>query len=92
MSVKLVTLPQVQSLRQMANDKGVSREVFQAALDDGNFVRFLDGLKAGAGGIVPPMAVNATHPDLASQARHKMGAPSHEIASRFVVDAFQPCL
>jgi hypothetical protein len=33
------------------------------------------------------MAVNATHPDLASQARHELGAPGYETASRNVVEA-----
>lgn len=44
-SRKLVTSPQVESVRQMANDKGVSREQFQSALDNGIVARFLDVLK-----------------------------------------------
>ena len=45
MSNKLVTSRQVESLRQMANDKGVGRVKFQKALDDASFARFLDTLK-----------------------------------------------
>ncbi len=33
------------------------------------------------------MPVNATHPELASQARHKLVAPVAMFASRIVVDA-----
>jgi hypothetical protein len=38
----------------MANDKGVSREAFQSALEDGTFVRVLDDLKFRVIGITPP--------------------------------------
>lgn len=45
MSSKLVTLNQVESVRQMANDKKIGRAAFQRALDDGSLSRFLDTLK-----------------------------------------------
>jgi hypothetical protein len=45
MSVKLVTSNQTDSVRDMANAKGVSRQEFQDALDDGRVAKFLDGLK-----------------------------------------------
>jgi hypothetical protein len=43
---KSVTLAQVESIRSMAKEKGVSREEFQKGLDDGRFSRLLDELKA----------------------------------------------
>ena len=45
MSAKLVTSRQGQSVVDMANDKDVSREEFQRALDNGNLARFLDSIK-----------------------------------------------
>lgn len=45
MSSKLVTLNQVESVRQMANDKKIGRAAFQKALDNGSLSRFLDTLK-----------------------------------------------
>jgi hypothetical protein len=53
MSDKLVTLSQVEGLRQMANDKGVGRDAFQAWLDK-HAAKTLDDLKSGTLGLVPP--------------------------------------
>ncbi len=46
MSYKPVTTPQTENLRKVANDKKVGRALFQQALDNGSFARFLDSLKA----------------------------------------------
>lgn len=50
----LVTSNQTDSVRSMANAKGVTRDQFQKALDDGTIARFLDSLKTGTAGITPP--------------------------------------
>lgn len=50
----LVTSNQTDSVRDMANDKGVTRAQFQQALDDGTIARFLDSLKTGTAGITLP--------------------------------------
>lgn len=52
MSDKLVTLNQVRSVQQMANEKRVGRVRFQKALDDGRAASFLDDLKSDE--ILPP--------------------------------------
>jgi hypothetical protein len=44
-------------------------------------------LARNSGANVAPMAVNATHPDVASQARHELVARVETFASRNVVDA-----
>ncbi len=54
MSDKLVTSSQSDSVRNMAIDKGVSRQQFQQALDNGSFSRFLDSLKLELKDIQPP--------------------------------------
>ncbi len=45
MSTKLVTSKQTDSVKDMANAKGVGRANFQNALDDGRVASFLDSLK-----------------------------------------------
>ncbi len=40
-----VTMGQVQQIRKMAKDKGIHRDVFQAALDNGTVGRCLDGIR-----------------------------------------------
>lgn len=50
----LVTSNQTDSVRSMANAKGVTRDQFQKASDDGRIARFLDSLKTGTAGIMPP--------------------------------------
>ncbi len=52
--IKPVTSAQTDSVRDMANAKGVGREAFQKALDNGDFGRFLDGIKTETIGITPP--------------------------------------
>lgn len=47
-----VTSGQLDSVRQMANEKHIPRPLFQQALDDGRVARFLDSL--GMGGITAP--------------------------------------
>lgn len=47
MSRKLVTSRQTDSIRDMANAKGVTCAEFQKALDDGSFGRFLDLIRNG---------------------------------------------
>ena len=54
MGKKPVTLNQAKAVMNMANEKGVGRGLFQEALDDGSIARFLDDLKQGLGGLVPP--------------------------------------
>lgn len=49
MSIKPVTLGQVNQVRKMAVEKGVGRDVFQTRLDDGTVARFLDSLKPPVG-------------------------------------------
>lgn len=46
MSSKPVTTAQAEGLRKIANEKQVGRALFQKALDDGSFAKFLDSLKA----------------------------------------------
>lgn len=46
MSHKPVTTAQAEGLRKIANEKQVGRALFQKALDDGSFAKFLDSLKA----------------------------------------------
>ncbi len=41
-----VTVAQVEGLRKVANDKKVGLALFQKALDNGSFARYLDSLKA----------------------------------------------
>lgn len=50
----LVTSNQTDSVRDMANAKGVTRAQFQAAQDDGRVARFLDSLKVDSKAVVPP--------------------------------------
>jgi len=50
----LVTINQAEAVRRMANEKGVSRDAWQGAMDNGDFSKFLDNLKSGTLGIVPP--------------------------------------
>ena len=45
MSHKPVTTAQGEGLRKIANEKQVGRALFQKALDDGSFAKFLDSLK-----------------------------------------------
>ena len=55
MSKKMLVTPrQAVCVQQMANDKKVGRELFQASLDNGDFARFLDDVKAGTVGISAP--------------------------------------
>lgn len=54
MSDKLVTLNQVECIRQMANAKRIGREAFQKALDNGTFAQILDNLKVNSSAIAPP--------------------------------------
>jgi hypothetical protein len=51
----LVTSGQMEAVRQMANEKGISRSQFQQGLDDGGLSRYLDTLKFG-GITIPPGA------------------------------------
>lgn len=44
---KTITTAQTENLRKVANDKKVGRAMFQTALDNGSFARFLDSLKEG---------------------------------------------
>ncbi len=44
-SYKPVTSAQAECLRKMAIEKGISRALFQSALDGGQFARYLDSLK-----------------------------------------------
>jgi hypothetical protein len=46
MSHKPVTTAQAEGLRKIANEKQVGRALFQKALDDGSFAKFLNSLKA----------------------------------------------
>jgi hypothetical protein len=50
----LVTSNQTDAVRDMANAKGVTRALFQAAQDDGRFARFLDTLKIDPTTLTPP--------------------------------------
>lgn len=50
----LVTISQAEAVRKMANEKKVGRDVWQKAMDDGGFSRFLDALKNGTLEFVPP--------------------------------------
>ena len=51
---KLVTSAQGGCLVKMANDKGIGRHTFQQAFDDGRVAQFLDQIKSGTFGLVPP--------------------------------------
>lgn len=50
----LVTSNQTDSVRSMANAKGVTRDQFQKASDDGRIAKFLDTLKVDSATLTPP--------------------------------------
>ena len=54
MSEKPVTSRQGEAIVDMANDKGLNCAQFQKAMDDGTWAMFLDSIKWGTVGIVPP--------------------------------------
>ncbi len=51
---KPVTLNQALAVMNMGNEKGVGRDLWQEAMDNGSFARFLDCVRSGLVDIVPP--------------------------------------
>lgn len=45
MTIKAVTTAQLEQVRKMANDKGISKDEFQRALDSGSVATMLDGMR-----------------------------------------------